>query len=118
MNGGDLGSLIVNLIWCQWKLDFLISGVLSIFLFGICSLTTEIYFCLLLCAADLSPVALFSFSWFLPSPQICALPVPLFDLVFPAAGAAPNCFARVFVESVRCRRFFLRTPKLSVSILC
>jgi hypothetical protein len=24
MDGGNLGSLIVNLIWCQWKLDFLI----------------------------------------------------------------------------------------------
>jgi hypothetical protein len=57
-------------------------GVLSIFLFGICSVTTEIVFCLLRCAADLFYVALFLFSWVLPSPQICALRVPLSDLVF------------------------------------
>jgi hypothetical protein len=40
------------------KFDFIISGVLSIFLFGIGCLITEIDFCSLLCAAGLFTVAL------------------------------------------------------------
>jgi hypothetical protein len=54
--------------------------VLSISLFGICSVTTEIDFCLLRCAADLFYVGLFLFSWVLPSPQILAL------VIYPAQG--------------------------------
>jgi hypothetical protein len=88
-----------------------------IFFFGICGLTIEIDFSLLLCTADLLSVVLFLFSWFLPLPQICALPVPLFDLVFlcpsfgfpaddfpPAQGAARAGFGFCLKTeiSVRC----------------